>query len=68
MKRRGREESKEILGLESNEERKAERWVVGWAMKERIKECLRVILSKNLESLACTPSFWVGLYSFCLVH
>ena len=28
MKRRGREESKEILGLESNEERKAERWVV----------------------------------------
>ena len=38
---------------------------------ERLKECLRVILSKNLESLACTfvPfNSWVGLYSFCLIH
>ena len=33
---------------------------------ERLKECLRVILSKNLESVAHT--FWVGLYSFCLIH
>jgi len=33
---------------------------------ERLKECLRVTLSKNLESVACT--FWVGLYSFCLIH
>lgn len=38
MKRRGREESKEILGLESNEERKAERWVVGWARRESAQE------------------------------
>jgi len=35
---------------------------------ERLKECLRVILSKNLESLAYTPFFWAGLYSFCLIH
>jgi len=38
---------------------------------ERLKECLRVILSKNLESVACTFihfNFWVGLYSFCLIH
>ena len=33
---------------------------------ERLKECLRVILSKNLKSVACT--FWVTLYSFCLIH
>ena len=33
---------------------------------ERPKECLRVILSKNLKSVACT--FWVGLYSFCLIQ
>ena len=33
---------------------------------ERLKECFRVTLSKNLESVACT--FWVGLYSFCLIH
>jgi len=33
---------------------------------ERLKECLRVTLRKNLESVACT--FWVGLYSFCLIH
>ena len=38
---------------------------------KRLKECLRVILSKNLESLACIfiPfNSWVGLYSFCLIH
>ena len=38
---------------------------------ERPKECLRVILSKNLESVACTfihSNFWVGLYSFFLIH
>ena len=38
---------------------------------ERLKRCLRVILSKNLESLACTFvhfNSWVGLYSFCLIH
>jgi len=38
---------------------------------ERLKEFLRVILSKNLGSLACTlVSFnsWVGIYSFCLIH
>ena len=33
---------------------------------ERLKECLRVILSKNLKSVAFT--FWAGLYSFCLIH
>ena len=33
---------------------------------ERLKECLRVTLSKNLKSVACT--FWVGLYSFYLIH
>ena len=33
---------------------------------ERLKECLRVTLSKNLESVACT--FGVGLYFFCLIH
>jgi len=38
---------------------------------ERPKECLRVILSKNLKSVACTfihVNFWFGLYSFCLIH
>jgi len=38
---------------------------------ERLKECLRVILSKNLESLVCTfvPfNSWVRLYSFCLIY
>ena len=38
---------------------------------ERLKECLRIILSKNLESIACTFvhfNFWVGLYSFYLIH
>ena len=38
---------------------------------ERLKECLRVILSQNFEIVACTFihfNFWVGLYSFCLIH
>ena len=39
---------------------------------DRLKECLRVILSKNLKSVLLVPfvhfNFWVGLYSFCLVH
>ena len=38
---------------------------------ERPKKCLRVILSKNLESIVCTFihfNFYVRLYSFCLVH
>ena len=38
---------------------------------KRLKECLRVILSKNLESVAYTFihfNFWVGPYSFCLIH
>jgi len=48
-------------------------WVRGLWKKgsERLKECLRVILTKNLESLVCTfvPfNSWVGLYSFCLIH
>jgi len=43
-------------------------WVRGLRKKglERLKECLRVILSKNFDSLACT--FWTRLYSFCLIH
>jgi len=39
---------------------------------DRLKECLRVILSKNLKSVLLVPfvhfNFWAGLYSFCLVH
>ena len=44
-----------------------ETWLgVRWLRKKRskrLKEYLRVTLSKNLKSVACT--FWVGLYSFC---
>jgi len=36
------------------------------AMKEKIKECLRVILSKNLESLACISTFELGSTTFVL--
>jgi len=38
---------------------------------ERLKECLRVILSKNLKSVACTLihfNSWLGLYFLCLIH
>jgi len=38
---------------------------------ERLKECLRALLSRNLKSLACTFvhfNSWVGLYSFCLMN